>query len=184
GDAGEHGPSGKWIRNQETRRQEYTELALRPADKLNESTGYRPRQELPGDIGRGARLDGCDIDPVNGGQEPLREISRMGEPHRRNSDQEREHCCIELLASAFQFEPFAAAEAAQDVTGFEIVSHVGKCRPVAALKPTRRPSAIGGNPIRMPMISVISATAKAGNQPECIAAMPTSSSWMKAAKAA
>jgi hypothetical protein len=42
---------------------------------------------------------------------------------------------------------------------------------------------IAGKPIRMPMISVISATANAGKKPECIAAMPTSSSWMKAAKA-
>ena len=58
------------------------------------------------------------------------------------------------------------------------------CISIAALKRTRSPSATGGKPIRMPMINVISATAKAGNQPECIAAMPTSSSWMKAAKAA
>ncbi|MNN49506.1 hypothetical protein D3C81_1640340 [compost metagenome] len=51
-----------------------------------------------------------------------------------------------------------------------------KAGPVAAEKPTSTASAVGGKPIRMPMVSVISATAKAGNQPECIAAMPTISS--------
>ncbi|MOA33020.1 hypothetical protein D3C78_1542780 [compost metagenome] len=56
--------------------------------------------------------------------------------------------------------------------------------PVAAVNPVSTHSASGGKPIRMPIIRVISATAKAGNQPECIAAMPTISSCTKAANAA
>ena len=59
-----------------------------------------------------------------------------------------------------------------------------KAGPVAAEKPTSSASAAGGKPISMPMISVISATAKAGNQPECIAASPTISSCASAANAA
>ena len=60
----------------------------------------------------------------------------------------------------------------------------GEGGPSDALKPTNSPSAIGGNPIRMPRISVMRAIANAGNHPECIAAMPTSSSCTKAANAA
>ena len=56
--------------------------------------------------------------------------------------------------------------------------------PVAAEKPTSSASATGGNPISMPITSVMSATANAGNQPECIAARPTISSCTSAAIAA
>lgn len=38
--------------------------------------------------------------------------------------------------------------------------------------------------MRMPSRTVIRATAKAGNQPACMAAIPTSSSWTKAAAVA
>jgi hypothetical protein len=57
-----------------------------------------------------------------------------------------------------------------------------KAGPVAAEKPASTTSASGGKPIRMPISRVMSATAKAGNQPECMAAMPTISSCTKAAK--
>ena len=53
----------------------------------------------------------------------------MGEPYGGNSDQECEHCRIKLLAATIKLETHAAAEATQDIAGFEIVSHVGKCRP-------------------------------------------------------
>lgn len=59
-----------------------------------------------------------------------------------------------------------------------------KAGPVAAVKPASTTRAAGGKPIMMPMIKVMRATAKAGNQPECIAAMPTINSWTNAATVA
>ena len=59
-----------------------------------------------------------------------------------------------------------------------------KAGPVAAENPTSSASAGTGKPTMMPIMRVMSATAKAGNQPECIAARPTMSSCTKAAKAA
>ena len=59
-----------------------------------------------------------------------------------------------------------------------------KAGPVAAEKPTSSVNVAGGKPIRMPMTSVTSATAKAGNHPECIAASPTIISCTKAANTA
>src|SRR5262249_34950081 len=184
-DTGQHGPSGKRIGNEQTGREQDTKLALRPAEKLNERAWYGPHQEPPGDIGRRPGFDCCDIDPVNRWDEPLREIGRMGEPYGGNSDQECEHCRIELLAATVELETHAAAEATQDIAAalrsYPMSANAG---PVAALKPTRSPSATGGKPIRKPMSSVISATAKAGTQPERIAAMPTTSPRMKPANPA
>ena len=53
------------------------------------------------------------------------------------------------------------------------IDRVMQAGPVAAVNPTRRARGTGGNPRSIPITSVISATAKAGNQPECIAARPT-----------
>ena len=56
--------------------------------------------------------------------------------------------------------------------------------PVEAENPTSSARAGAGKPISTPTASVTTATAKAGNQPECIAARPMMSSCSRAANAA
>src|SRR5207245_7511152 len=76
--------SGERIGNEQAGRQQHAELALRPAEKLNDGTGYGPREELPADIGRSPSLDCRDVDPVHGRDEPLRsEGRRVGKEWRR-----------------------------------------------------------------------------------------------------
>jgi hypothetical protein len=59
-----------------------------------------------------------------------------------------------------------------------------KAGPVAAQNPHSTVSGTAGKPISMPSKSVIRANAKAGNQPACMAAIPTISSWANAATVA
>ena len=55
---------------------------------------------------------------------------------------------------------------------------------IDAAKPTRKASGSGGNPRAMPTRRQMSAVAKAGNQPECIAAIPDRMAAASAATAA
>lgn len=121
----ENGKAVECVAHQNTSSKQDADLPM-PKDPLNDCARNRPDEQPLCDLGGGSRRDCRDIGFGNGGKHLLTEVIVGKERHHDEGDRKAEQLGIPLLLAPEQLKLFILAVAAKDISGLEVIAHVGK----------------------------------------------------------